>query len=253
MTRKNRFDIFKLKGKLGRMRDWMKSHHVPPKVLLILMGISSTIWFLIRVIPKPSRATYPCMQVAAPLMSGFVVYLISLTGITFAFKKAKHNFSKAKYIPAFMFILAALAATGVAVYNGSAELFSSPPQAANMGPDDGPNQPIGKSSGTYPGRVVWIWNQDATNENCTNDIATGDYYFKPVNTNKDVVSAMITASVKKLSGKATISESWDFFFKNLNNKKYNKESGYVKGQKIFIKINQGTSRWLLTQEEKNAG
>jgi len=253
MTQKNRFDISKLKGKLGQVRDWMESHHLPPGVVLLLMGIASTIWFLVRVIPKPSRASYPCMQVAAPPMSGLVVYLISLTGITLAFRKAKHNFIKARYLPALFFVIAAMAATGVAVFNGSTDAFSFSPQAKKMGPDDGPNQPIGKSHGIYPGRVVWIWNQAATNENCTNDIATSDYYFTPANTNKDVVSEMISSSVKKLSGKATVKESWDNFFKIHNMKKYNKESGYVKGQKIFIKINQGTSRWMLTPEEKLAG
>src|SRR5450756_1819881 len=94
---KNRFDIFKLKGKLGKIRDWMNAHHFPPKLLFFLLGIISTIWFLIRVISKPSRATYPCMQVAAPLMSVFVVYLLSLGGITLAFRKAKQNILRGRY------------------------------------------------------------------------------------------------------------------------------------------------------------
>jgi hypothetical protein len=70
-----RFDISGLKGKPGKMRDWMSEHHFPPKLLFFLMGIISTIWFLIRVIPKPGRAAYPCMRVAAPFMSGFILYL----------------------------------------------------------------------------------------------------------------------------------------------------------------------------------
>jgi len=37
------------------------------------VGLSSTVWFLIRVIPKPSRAAYPCMQASAPVMSAFVL------------------------------------------------------------------------------------------------------------------------------------------------------------------------------------
>jgi hypothetical protein len=77
---KMRFDISKLKGKLGKMRDWMESYHIPCQLIFFVMGIVSTIWFLIRVIPKPSRATYPCMQVAAPFMSGFITYQGSLAG-----------------------------------------------------------------------------------------------------------------------------------------------------------------------------
>src|SRR5450759_1249872 len=98
MNNQNKFDIFKLKGKLSKIRDWMKDHHFPPRLLFFLMGIISTLWFLIRVIPKPFRATYPCMQVAAPFMSGFVVYLLTLGGITLALRKAKQNIFRAKYI-----------------------------------------------------------------------------------------------------------------------------------------------------------
>jgi hypothetical protein len=38
-----------------------------------ILGLFSLIWFLIRVIPKPSRATYPCQRFAAPFAGGFVV------------------------------------------------------------------------------------------------------------------------------------------------------------------------------------
>jgi hypothetical protein len=77
-----RFDISRLKGKLGKMRDWIESHHITYKIIFSLMGIVSTIWFLVRVIPKPSRAAYPCMQVADPFMSGFVTYLLAFAGLT---------------------------------------------------------------------------------------------------------------------------------------------------------------------------
>ena len=36
-----------------------------------ITGLLAFIWFLIRVIPKPSRAAYPCQRVAFPLASGF--------------------------------------------------------------------------------------------------------------------------------------------------------------------------------------
>jgi len=247
-----RFDILKLKGKLGRMRDWMNEHHFPPRIMFFILGISSTIWFLIRVIPKPSRATYPCMQVAAPIMSGFVIYLLSLAGLTFALRRARRNILNLKYIKTGIFTFIALISLGVEIYFGSQDSYSRSLSAAT-GPDDGPNQPIGKPTGNFPGRVVWIWNPEATNENCKNNFADKDWYFKPENTNQQLVSEMIIKSVKRLSGKSSVAESWDLFFRNLNIKKYNKDKGYTRGEKIFIKINQGTSRWLLTQEDKNNG
>ena len=102
-----------MKEKSDAVREWMKNHNIPSVIIFFIVGIMSTDWFLIRVIPKPSRATYPCMRVAAPFMSGFVVYLLT-------------------------------------------------------GPDDSPNQPFGRALGINPGRVVWSWNPDATNENWIN-------------------------------------------------------------------------------------
>ena len=48
--------------------------------LLPIAGLLSLAWFLIRVIPKPSRAMYPCQRVAMPLASGFVAWLVGLVG-----------------------------------------------------------------------------------------------------------------------------------------------------------------------------
>jgi hypothetical protein len=251
MNKKSKFDISKLKGKLCKVRDWMKDNHVPPRLLFFLMGIISTIWFLIRVIPKPSRANYPCMQVAAPFMSGFVVYLLSLGGITLALRKARQNMLRAKYIAAGSFVLVALVALVISLMNGIQDSNAS--SLAISGPEDGPNQPIGKALGVNPGRVVWAWDKKATNENCISTFDTQDWYFKPENTNRKVVGSMVQNAINKLSGKTTLTESWDVLFRYQNIKKYQKNEGYTKGEKIFIKINQGTSRWLLTQEDKNKG
>ncbi len=68
---------------------FMERLRVPGKIVCIVISVMATIWFLIRVIPKPSRATYPCMQIAAPMMSGFVLWIIAVTGAAFAFKKRK--------------------------------------------------------------------------------------------------------------------------------------------------------------------
>jgi len=97
MKNHNRFNVSDLKGKLGKIRDWMTDHNMPPKLVFFLLGIISTIWFLIRVIPKPSRATYPCMRVAAPFMSGFVTYLLAVAGFTALSRKIKSRFLNVRY------------------------------------------------------------------------------------------------------------------------------------------------------------
>lgn len=245
------FDVLKLKGKLGKIRDWMKNHHFPPRLLFLLMGIISTLWFLIRVIPKPSRATYPCMRIAAPFMSGFVVYLVSLGGITLALRKVKQNILRAKYIASAAFLVVALAGMIISLTHSNQNVYGGPQAIA--GPDDGPNQPMGQERGIKPGRVIWAWNPKATNENCTNDYTIGDFYFNPVNYDQETISKMFSESVKKLTGKKTISKSWDAMFLYFNNKKNHINKGYSAGEKIFIKINQTSGRGRLDKETRSEG
>ena len=63
----------KLHNKIKRLLDGNMI-----RLFLPVTGLASLLWFLIRVIPKPSRAGYPCMRVAAPLASTFIIYLTGL-------------------------------------------------------------------------------------------------------------------------------------------------------------------------------
>ena len=83
------------------------------------IGLAALVWFLIRVIPKPSRATYPCQRVAFPLASGFIVWLLGITGSAIAFRKAKRAIAGARYVLAAIclvlsvgFIWTAMASSG---------------------------------------------------------------------------------------------------------------------------------------------
>ena len=126
-------------------------------------------------------------------------------------------------------------------------------QADFSGPEDAPNRPFGTPQGIFPGRVVWAWNPEATNANCTNAHDTQDFWFKPENTNKEVVREMLRSTLPVLTGESTVKDSWNALFKFFNKNKHNTNAGYVKGEKIFVKINQGTARWLLTDEDKANG
>ncbi len=237
MNNNIKFDITKLKGKLGAIRNWMSDHNLPPRMAFYLLGIISTIWFLFRVIPKPSRAGYPCMKVAAPFMSGFVLYLLTLGGIMVALRKARQNIFRTRYIATGAFLFAAAGGMVFTLIQGSQNanaLVQSQNKLAQVstGPDDGPNQPIGTGVGVNPGRVIWAWDVKATNENCINN------FYSSENTNQQVVSQMFNQSVQKLSEKNNSSESWDELFRNFNYRKKNIDKGYTQGEKIFIKINQ---------------
>ncbi len=203
---------------------------VPVKVVFVIAGVLSTIWFLIRVIPKPSRATYPCMKAAAPVMAGFVVYLISLAGSVFAFKKFKSNLLKARYLIAFVFLAAGILAVSISVVTTpdktkAMQLVTADAFVAN--------QPMGIAKGIFPGRVVWMWNPDATDENCKN--VEGDYWFE--NTSQAIVDNMLTKAIKYLANEPTIDQAWNALFKYFNQTHGKGDVGYTAGEKIYVKIN----------------
>ncbi len=246
-----KFDPSRLKGKLAKMRIWLERRHVPPKMLFMTMGIASTIWFLVRVIPKPSRATYPCMRVAAPLMSGFFVYILSLGGFSLFMRKAFRNVASKRYLAAGSLFVVAAFFLGISLTSDVS--VTSAQTIRKSGPEDGPNMPVGKGYGINPGRVIWAWNPDATNENCKNVMENSDWYFSSKNVDQKLIGDMVSASVRKLAGKADLKKSWDALFSYHNRKKLGKEKSYTPGEKIFIKINQGTASWILSKQEADSG
>ncbi|MCP4156765.1 MAG: hypothetical protein GY757_54125, partial [bacterium] len=59
--------------------------------LFPVTGLLALIWFLVRVVPKPSRAAYPCQRVAAPMAGGFLLWLTGAAASVFAFDKVRSH------------------------------------------------------------------------------------------------------------------------------------------------------------------
>lgn len=197
-----------------------------------LLGIGSLLWFLIRVIPKPGRATYPCMRAAAPIASSFVAYLLGLTTFAIAVKKAKARFHQSKILITTLFIVFGLAAGVWTV------IKTDKPSYAKVVDDPHPaNQPIGEAKGIFPGRVVWVHNPDATNENCIN--YTDDYWWMDKNNNQEVIDLMLSQSLQQLTGKTTDEAAWDALFHYFNQQRGKGDVGYTAGEQIAVKINLG--------------
>jgi len=57
----------------------------------------ATAWFIVRVVPKPSRASYPCQRAAFPIASAFVLWLIVTIGSVRFLRKSREAFTSAKY------------------------------------------------------------------------------------------------------------------------------------------------------------
>ena len=217
-----------------RLKEFFKTNR-GAKILFILFGTGSIIWFLIRVIPKPSRATYPCMRASYPLMSAFVVYVIGMFASMFLFKK-----NLAKYA----MVIALFVSVFFAFKSGNNETSVAPPTALNSYSyyTEQANQPIGEAKGVFPGRVVWVHNPDLTNANMTHtynttNLASSDVWYMDKNCNQALSDSMLISAIRRIGGKANVKDAWTEIFKYYNNTHERGLVGYTKGEKIVIKLN----------------
>ena len=233
-----------------RLFSFLKSIRIPGKIMFLILGIVSTVWFLIRVIPKPSRATYPCVRATAPFMSGLVVYILSLGSISMIIRKMRMRSNNLFSFSSFFMVVLLILFAAINITSDTTVTFSQEP--LTTGPQDGPNAPIGIGRGVKQGTVVWVWNPDATNENCKNKAENYDWYFASANTNGVVAGKMFSDGIRKLGGSNDLGKSWDALFRQFNREKNGKKRSYTPSEKIFIKINQGTASWALSRDEQAA-
>jgi hypothetical protein len=202
-----------------------------------LAGVIALFWFLIRVIPKPSRAAYPCQRVAAPLATGFVLWMLCLMGTAAAFGRAKHFIRNSKIAAAAMCLL--LAAIG-GLY-----LFLHTPEKT-VSAENISLTPIGDGKGIYPGRVVWTYAPQAT----AWDGATG-YWWQRGHSDQAVVNTMMSQAVCGLTGEPNDVAAWNALFLHFNGLHGKGGVGYTSGEKIVIKVNLVTSDRLLENVDVN--
>ena len=188
------------------------------RILILLAGFLSTLWFIIRVVPKPSRAQYPCMRAAAPWASAFVIYILSLGSSVFGLRKAREHFFNQRYSCATLFVVMAIIASFSVMFFNGAELWASKKQINAGGKQlfESINTPVGQEVGIFPGRVVWAHNPDATNENCDPN-EFGNTWYHNQNNNQEVIDSMLTKSLRILTGAGSNIESWDRIFSFHNN------------------------------------
>jgi hypothetical protein len=207
------------------------------RFLFPLTGLVCLVWWLVRVIPKPSRAEYPCMKVAAPIASGFLVYIITLAAAVFSFKKARSYFQNSRYTLASIFILAAVMTGMYFVFNTNTPSFAATAPADSLFvPTDSANSPMGTARGIFPGRVVWMRDSTAAHWN-----GTSGNWWNDANTNQTAVDSMLSRSLQSLTGQSSDVASWNALFEYFN-VQHNKGSvGYSAGEKIAVKINLNNS------------
>jgi hypothetical protein len=193
-------------------------------------GLLALIWFVVRVVPKPSRATYPCQRVTMPLASGFVAWLIVLAGSVAIFRRAGRVLRQSRSVLACLCLIT-VAIVAVASRAGRPELL-----APAQGPW-GPHGPLGEARGIHPGRVVWVHDPDATDWAGYN---SSERWWQDEHTNLEVVERMVSQAIRGVAGRDSDAAAWDAIFRYFNSERGKRDVGYRPGEKIAIKINLTT-------------
>ncbi len=189
-------------------------------------GLLSLTWFLARVIPKPSRAAYPCQRAAAPLASGFVLWMAGALAATFASRRARELWRRWRVaLVSACVLVAATFAVG--------SLMTAPEQQMVRGEIPVPNQPIGVGKGIHPGRVIWVHDPDATNWEGTGK----GHWWESEHTSQAAADRMMSLAMRRLTGAGNDAKAWNALFRNFNRTHGKGNSGYRKGEKIAIKVN----------------
>lgn len=202
------------------------------KLLTVVLGFFALIWFLVRVIPKPSRASYPCQRAAFPIASGFVIWLTGIITSSFLFKASKFFFRRSKWKIAYSLMAIGLLAGLIALRNT--------PESIAIADLPIPNSPVGTAQGIYPGRVAWVHDANATD--WAGEGSDDTWYER---TDTQTVENMMSLAIRSIAGQPSEQGAWNEIFKYFNNNNGKGNIGYQSGEKIMIKLN------LTTCSERN--
>jgi hypothetical protein len=206
--------------KTGKIRGINKSAW--PGWSLLFIGLAAWVWYLIRVIPKPSRAEYPCLRAAAPLRTGFLAYYAAPGGTRFSLAKAKSLLRATRHSWSSLFLVVLVGLFLVVL--------------VTIGSDTHVSLPVsGTPRGIFPGRVAWVYNTKAALWT-----GVGNYWDASVNPQAEY-NKSFTAGIAALSGGTNDADSWDKIFHWFNNSHGRPGTGYQDGDIIAIKINQNNS------------
>jgi hypothetical protein len=217
------------------------------RLVLIATGLAATIWFLVRVIPKPVRATYPCMQAAAPVMSAFTVYLLSLFGGLAAVGQTRKYIASGKFGRAMACVSLVVVCSVAFLFNDVRRVFAQTEAKETVNFVLSPNTPRGEAKGIHPGRVVWAYapGTAAWDE-------SDNYWFDDKYNNQANCDRLIARALTSLTGESDEAKAWNALFLYFNEKHGKGNAPYKRGEKIAIKINQNNTYSHDESEEINA-
>ena len=229
-----------------------------------VMGLLSLAWFLLRVIPKPSRISYPCQRAALPMAVAFLSFIGGAKGAA----KICRIIKSRPPARAALKSIGSVAAMCLVIYFVFPVLFlgcrdttpnlpvatlphTEPPpsptadEAAEAGLY---NLPVtreirtredifefyrvpARGVGIHPGRVVVMRNPAAVR------FDGSGYWWQDEHTVPEEVSSMFAQSMLALTGQLNIAGAWDALFRYFNG-----GAPYRPGEKIAIKLNMNQDR-----------
>ena len=195
-------------------------------ILLPVLAVLALGWYLIRVIPSPRRANYPCQKMAVGVVFGFIAYVAALAANVVALRRIRRRVGAIAAV-AFTATVAAFGYYTVALSQGTNAAI-----AQVLEPVEGRNLPMGDGKGIHPGRVVWAQDFKAT----TWDGKAG-HWWDDQNIDQAAVDRMLSQTLQNLSGTKSDAEAWDAFFRYFNRTGGRGDRGYQPGEKIAIKLN----------------
>lgn len=204
-----------------------------------LVGLGALLWFLLRVIPKPSRATYPCQRAAFPVASAFVIWMcVSVTGI-FSATRLRRFVQRYRFAGFGVCAVTILACAAWLVRSRSisaAEIathYDFTPKLRNV--------PMGIARGIYPGRVTWARDPQAAHWNGSIESAT-DQWWMDQSTDQPRVDAMLSTTLRNLTRATTDETAWKMIFNYYNDRTRSlPKQGYRPGEIVAVKVNLNSS------------
>jgi hypothetical protein len=221
-----KFCIYKFKKKI------LNRSYKRKGLVFHITGIICLIWFLVRVIPKPDRIRYPCQQTSLSIALGYIAFWGLLWSAIFHGMGFWSRQLKNKTAAIFPIVLVSF----LVLFSVSSEVYAN--KYVNNEEKDIiniwtpiPKDPIGIPIGINPGRVVWVWDINATEEHLNG------YWWQKENNNQIIIDQMFSNGLQELTGENNDQEAWNSVFRYFNQIHGYNDTSYQIGEKIAIKLN----------------
>lgn len=102
------------------------------------------------------------------------------------------------------------------------------------------NAPAGEARGIHPGRVVWAHDPEAAR--WSGHVARNSgHWWTDASTNQERVDAMLSETLRKLTGVQQDDAAWEKIFGYYNSRAHGIPRGYVAGEAVAVKVNLNNS------------